>query len=495
MSWLPLLPLIIPLISAVISLLTWLQPVAWHRVISTLGSGALLVAAVALLMVVWQDGIQSVQLADWRAPFGITIVADLFSAIMVLTTAIIAFAVILFSPGTLDMRRESFEYYPLMQALVTGICGTLLTGDLFNLYVWIEVTLIASFVLMALGGELHQMEGALKYVVLNLVSSALLLMTIGVIYGITGTLNMADIAVKLETSSESGIALVLAMMLLVSFGIKAAAFPLFFWLPASYHTPPIAIIVIFAGLLTKIGVYALVRVFTLMFTFDTEITHSLILVIAGLTMVTGVLGAVAQYDTRRLLSFHIISQIGYLLMGLGIFTKSALAAMIFFMVHVILAKSALFMVSGYVNRIAGSYDLHRLGDLYRTRPGAAILFLIPALSLAGLPPFPGFFAKYALIRAGLERDQYFIIGTAIVVSVLTLYSMIKIWNEAFWKPAPEPIRAQEGPATLLVPTIAVIVIIVALGIGAGPMFELSNAAAEQLLDRTQYIEATLGEMP
>jgi multicomponent Na+:H+ antiporter subunit D len=232
-----------------------------------------------------------------------------------------------------------------------GVSGAFLTGDIFNLYVWFEVMLIASFVLLSLGGEKAQIEGAFNYVTLNLLSSALFLAAVGILYGMVGTLNMADLSIKLQTLQIPGLATVLAMLFFIAFGIKAAVFPLFFWLPASYHTPPVAVSALFAGLLTKVGVYSLIRVFTLLFLEDVNFTHNLILVVAGLTMVTGVLGAVAQYDFRRLLSFHIVSQIGYLLMGLGLFTVSSLAAAIFFMAHVILAKSTLFLVSGVVHRL------------------------------------------------------------------------------------------------------------------------------------------------
>jgi multicomponent Na+:H+ antiporter subunit D len=274
-------------------------------------------------------------------------------------------------------------------------------------------------------------------------------------------------------------------------------FPLFFWLPASYHTPPIAITALFSGLLTKVGVYALVRIFTLIFVQDVDYTHTLLLVIAGLTMVTGVLGAIAQTEVRRLLSFHIISQIGYLLMGLGLYTELALTGVIFFMVHVIIAKSALFLVSGVVRQVAGSYDLKQLGGLYRTNTGLAALFFLPALALAGLPPFSGFWAKLTLVRAGLGTQEYVIVGVSLVVSVLTLFSMTKIWAEAYWKDRPaesaplQPLAAQRRFA-LLAPVILLAALTGLLGIGAEPLLALGQGAAAQLLNPSEYIQAVLG---
>jgi multicomponent Na+:H+ antiporter subunit D len=412
-----------------------------------------------------------------------------------------------YSLASMDPGRESHGYYPLFHILLMGVSGAFLTGDIFNLYVWFEVMLIASFVLMALGGERAQMEGALKYVTLNLVSSALFLASVGILYGEAGTLNMADLAVTLRETGHTALVDTLAMLFLVAFGIKAAIFPLFFWLPASYHTPPAAVSAIFSGLLTKVGVYALIRIFTLLFVQNVEFTHTLILVLAALTMVFGVLGAVVQNEFRRILSFHIVSQIGYMIMGLGLFTLNAVAGSVFYIVHHIIVKTNLFLVSGVTRRLAGTYELKKLGGLYFLYPGVAVLFLIPALSLAGIPPLSGFFAKLSLVRAGLETEQYWIVAAALGVSLLTLFSMIKIWNEAFWKadpkasietPAPEP----GGPVVegvggnlwgTLAPISLLALITVGIGLAAQPVFDLALGAAEQLMDPEIYILAVLGE--
>jgi len=499
MNVLLVLPILIPFFGAAALLLLWRWRIA-QRCLSLAGSAGLLLAALSLLRAVYANGIAAVQIGGWPAPYGITLVADVFSALMVVLAGFMGLAVVIYSLATIDAGRESFGYYPLLQVLLMGVCGAFLTGDLFNLYVWFEVLLMASFVLLALGGERAQMEGAIKYVTLNLISSALFLAAVGILYGMVGTLNMADLAVKLRANSEPGLTLAVALLFFIAFGIKAAVFPLFFWLPASYHTPPVAITALFSGLLTKVGVYALIRTFTLLFVDESGRTQMLIIAIAGLTMVTGVLGAVAQYDFRRLLSFHIVSQIGYLLMGLGVMTSAALAGAIYFMVHVVLAKSALFLVSGVVHRLRGTYDLKALGGLYAARPWLAILFLIPALSLAGMPPLSGFFAKLALIQAGLTAERYVIVGAALAVSLLTLFSMIKIWTEVFWKSPPQPAthsaanqpRLPIGETTaLLAPIIAMAVIIVALGVGAEPVMSLAQKGAEQLIDSRAYVQTVL----
>jgi multicomponent Na+:H+ antiporter subunit D len=501
MKWLLVLPVIVPLVTAAVSLLAW-RSRALQRLLGTAGSLALLASGLLLLQWVLENGVQATQISNWPAPFGITLVADVFSALMVTLAGFMGFAVVVYSLGSIDSRRESFGYYPLLLILLMGVCGAFLTGDLFNLYVWFEVMLMASFVLLGLGGERAQIEGAIKYVTLNLVSSALFLAAVGILYGLAGTLNMADLAVKLKEASRPELTTTVAVMFLVAFGIKAAAFPLFFWLPASYHTPPVAVSAIFSALLTKVGVYSLIRVFTLLFVDDPGYTHSLILIIAALTMVTGVLGAVAQYDFRRLLAFHIISQIGYLLMGLGLLTTSALAGAVYFMVHVVLAKSALFLVSGVVYRLRGTYDLKQLGGLYLSRPGLALLFLVPALSLAGIPPLPGFFAKLALIQAGLVSEQYAVVAAALGVSILTLFSMIKIWTEAFWKEAPSgeiqgSASAWSSGATTLVlaPVVVIAFLIVGIGLAADVLFNFAFEAGRQLVNPRGYIQAVLGTQP
>ncbi len=360
--------------------------------------------------------------------------------------------------------------------------------------------LIASFVLMALGSERAQMEGAIKYVTLNLVSSAFFLAGVGIVYGMTGTLNMADLHGRLAAVEDPRLVTAPAMLFFVAFGIKAAVFPLFFWLPASYHTPPPAVSALFSGLLTKVGVYAILRVFTLLFVQDTALTHRVILVVAGLTMITGVLGAVAENEFRRILSFHIVSQIGYMIVGLGLLTPLALAGSIFYIVHHILVKANLFLVSGIAERICGSQRLAEMGGLYRARPALATAFLIPALSLAGIPPLSGFFAKLILIQSALEIEAYATAAVIVGVGLLTLFSMSKIWMEAFWKPAPPEAAASNGwerpsAAVLLVPVATLALFTVAIGIFAEPLLDLSRSAAAELLDPSSYIAAVMGEKP
>ncbi|MEM7112924.1 MAG: Na+/H+ antiporter subunit D [Chloroflexota bacterium] len=489
-----LLPIILSLFAAIFNILAWNHR-STQRGITIVTTAVNLILATRIFQVVYQQGPQSVQASGWPAPFGITLVADLFSAIMVLITALMGLTVAIYALADITPERESLGYHPLYHTLLMGIYGAFLTGDVFNLYVWFEVMLISSFVLIALGGGRAQLEGAFKYVTINLISSAIFLGAAGLTYGVAGTLNMADLHTFLD-AAPSGFVTTLSMLFLIAFGIKAALFPLYGWLPAAYHTPPAAISAIFAGMLTKVGVYALIRVFTLLFDQDVGFTHLTVLMLAaGLTMVVGVFGAASRGEFRRILSFHIISQIGYMIMGLAIFSPLALAGAIFYIIHHIIVKTNLFLVSGVVNRMQGSYDLSKLGGLYKSHPGLGLLFLIPALSLAGIPPLSGFWAKFVLVRAGLEAEQYWIVVAALFVSVLTLYSMMKIWQYAFWQKRPEGERplpmSQNGRLLRLAPIAILALCTIIIGFSADFVFEVAQEAANQLLDPTLYLATVL----
>lgn len=478
---------------------------AWSRAtrwIGLAGTTALLAAAIALAVEV-QGGIQVAHTGAWPAPYGISLVADGLSAIMVLMTGITALLMAIFSNATMDTRRLKDGYYFLFFVLLAGVNGAFLTGDLFNLYVWFEVLLIASFVLIVLGGTRRQFGGAVKYVTMNLVGSVVFLSAVGIIYGNTGTLNMAHLATRIPEIESGSVRQASYGLLLVAFGIKAGVFPLFSWLPASYHTPPHVVTTLFSALLTKVGVYALIRASTLLFPAEHAQFQPFVLVVASLTMVCGVLGAVAQYNLRKLLSFHIVSQIGYLIFGVALATAGSLAASIYFMVHVMAAKGALFVSGAFMHYLRGTSDLKQLGSFAATRPAFALLFAVPALSLAGLPPFSGFVGKYALVKAGLEGGAYITVFVSLAVSILTLYSMTKIWNEAFWKAAPREVHAHVPERQLsrvqtwgiLAPGVVLAAFSVLLSVAAAPLLAVSTAAAAELLDPQAYISAVLGVAP
>ncbi|MEV8465943.1 Na+/H+ antiporter subunit D [Fluviibacterium sp. DFM31] len=496
MIWILVFPLMIPFVTAVLSFLYRDRELG--RWIAVSGSALAVLAALALMKQVLSVDVVAGQMGEWAAPFGITLVADRLSAIMVLLTAISGLAVTLYATAEIDQTLENLGFHAILQILLGGVTGAFLTGDLFNLYVWFEVMLISSFGLLILGGERRQIDGAVKYVTLNLVSTVLFLSGIGLLYGVTGTLNMADLRGAVAASDRQGVLTVISVFFLIAFCMKAAAFPLFSWLPASYHTPTFAVSAIFAGLLTKVGVYSLLRLFTLIFDNEDSFAQDILIWVAVLTMVTGVLGALAQTEVRRILSYQIISSIGFLLLGLAIGTPLALAGAIFYLMHNIIVKVLLFLVAGVMERLSGGSDLRFTGGLYKSAPLLAVLFLIPAFSLAGFPPLSGFWAKVLLVKATLDVQAWVVAGVALAVGLLTIYSMTTIWAEAFWKAHPdgrEPVVDDLGPdkVGMLTPIVALCGLSLILGFFPQPFITLAEAAAAQLLDPSAYLAAVLGE--
>ena len=466
-----------------------------QKICHLVGAITLLIAVIVIFIVTQQKGILVLQIGDYQAPFGISIVIDLLSAIMLVVTGIVAFCVALYALSDIKLFQQHLGFYPVYWILLIGIFGAFSTGDMFNLYVWFEVILIASFVLMALGNRRIQLDGTIKYVAINLISTMLMLTAIAMLYGMVGTLNMADLSVRLSYYSNTNIVMATVLLLAITFSIKAALFPLFFWLPASYHTTSVSASAIFAGTLTKVGIYALIRLFTLIIP-NNPITLKLLLVFSSLTMLTGVFGAVSQYNFRRILSFHIISQIGYIAMGLSIHTPLALTGAIFYIVHHIIVKTNLFLISGVINQLGKNFDIRVLNGFYHHYPILAILFFVPALSLAGIPPLSGFWAKLSLLQAAFANHHYIIAAIALIVSFLTLYSMIKIWSQVFWteKSGFQKVHVllKGEKFSLLVPVIVLTSITLAIGCSPQLFFHVMNQASVQLLNINQYIHAVLG---
>ena len=513
------MPILLPLAAAAICLGLWGKPRA-QSVAAAVAQAATLAAAIILFFKVRSEGILVLHAGDWGAPIGISFVADLLAVVMVLLGAIVGLAVMVYSIAATSDRNAGNGHYPLCLCLLAAVSGSFLAGDIFNLYVWFELMLLSSFVLLTLGGERGQLEGGIKYVTLNLVSSAIFLIGVAFLYGVTGTLNMAHLSIRLDNEASPALATALGSLLLISFGIKAAVFPFFFWLPASYHTPPVAVSALFSGLLTKVGVYALIRACTLIFDQEPGIIGNAVLLVAGLTMLTGVLGAVAQNDIRRILSFHIVSQIGYMLMGLGVaivvvskadpneavpqVAALALAGSVFYIIHHIIVKTNLFLIAGAVLQRRGTTNLKKLGGMMGTDPALAALFFVTAMALAGIPVLSGFWAKLVLVRGGLEAGSYPIVAVSLTVSILTLLSMTKIWVGAFWGEAPPADENTKDPHVsnkaqtsigmrwcLTAPIVVLAALAVLIGVAAGPIYDVSRAAADQLLNPEDYIRTVL----
>ena len=499
------LPVLLPLLAAALSFLCVRRP-ALQRALSLVALAVTTGAACLLLAAADADGARVVQAGGWAAPTGISLVADRLSALLLVVSQLVLLAVLVYAigQGTADgSRAPRAAFHPCYLVLAAGISLAFLTGDLFNLFVAFEVMLVASYVLLTLGGGAAQVRAGMTYVVVSLLASVLFVTVVGLVYAATGTVNMADAAVRLQDVPD-GVRLGLGLTMLVVFGIKAAVFPLFSWLPDSYPTAPSPVTAVFAGLLTKVGVYAVLRTQTLLFPRD-ETIAAVLLVLAALTMVVGILGAVVQDDVKRVLSFTIVSHIGYMLLGLGLYSAAGLAGAILYTVHHIVVQTTLFLVAGLVERRSGTSSLARSGGLQHVAPLLAALYLLPALSLAGIPPLSGFVAKVGLLQAGLDDGGVLAVTgvvAALVTSLLTLYAVGRVWTRAFWGPVAEVVRDADledavdvgvtrTPRLMLGATTAAVVGGLLITVVAGPLHALSARAADDLLERDAYVSAVL----
>lgn len=452
-------------------------------------------------------GIFVSQMGAWPAPFGISVVFDSLSGLLLAASSLVALGCYVHSFSTVEPTAEKRYFHALVQLLMFGVNLAFLTGDLFNLFVSFEIMLMASYCLLTFGGTRLQMTQAYKYVLLNLIGSTVFVIGAGLVYGMTGTLNFADLALFVAERQAQGRALppgfaALSIALLLVFGLKGAIFPLWFWLPDTYYTCNVSIAGLFAGMLTKVGIYAIARTFPMIFAHGgsdaAKIVMPILAISAAFTMFLGVLGAVSHHNIRRILAVHVISQVGYMVFGLALMTQIALAGCLFYMIQHMVVKSCLFLCCGIIERHTGTDDLDRSGGLLRRDWYLALVFFIAAMSLVGLPPLSGFFGKLVIVREGWDTRWWLSIF-GLLTGALTLLSMLKIWSYCFWSPqaaaierTPEnlPNRGSLRPAyagaTLLV------LVALFLGFGAQPVYEIAFRAGRQLADPDEYIAAVLG---
>ena len=453
-----------------------------------------------LLWYVDTHGIQVSMLAGYAAPYGIAFVADRLACIMLCLAMLVGSVVLAYATFTVTPFQQRHFFFPLFHVVLLGVNWSFITGDLFNLFVAYEVMLIGSYGSMMVGGGRAQVRQTLMYVAINLLGGALFVVGLGLVYALVGTLNMADVAQRTATmvGPRADAVTLASMVLLVVFALKAATFPVFFWLPDSYPVVPSGVNGYFAGVLTKVGIYSLLRVFVMVFRQEGHtVAIELLLMLSGFTMLLGVLGALCQWEPRRILSWHIISQVGYMVMGIGLaahdaVAQAAVAATVFYIVHHIIVKSSLFLAADIAEKVAGTHHLKSMGGVMALAPGAALLFLIGALSLAGMPPFSGFLAKLVVLRVGLADGRFVVVAIAVVTSFLTLLSMSKIWAYAYWG-APRrgaPAGSWRGPAGATAVLVAATVL---LGVLAQPFLRLADATASDVVDPRAYIGAVLGE--
>ncbi|RRD44383.1 Na+/H+ antiporter subunit D [Buchananella hordeovulneris] len=493
MTWIVPLPVLIPLLSAGLVLALSHLP-RLQQVISVAALTASLVSAVTMLFAVGQ-GPLVLDIGGWAAPVGITLVADRLSVLMLVVSVAVTLGVLIYAigQGLADgaKRAPVAIFHPTFLLLSAGVSNAFLTGDLFNLYVGFEILLVASFVLISLGGTRSRIRSGTVYIVVSLLGSVLFLTALALVYAATGTVNMAQLAQRLP-EIDPGVALLLQVLLLTAFGLKAAVFPLSAWLPDSYPIAPAPVTAVFAGLLTKVGVYAIIRTQVLLF--PSGQLDTVLIVLGMATMLVGILGAVAQDDLKRLLSYTLVSHIGFMIWGVAVASRASLAAAIFYVAHHITVQTALFLIAGIMERKGGYTDLRELGSLAKKAPLLAILFLVPALNLAGIPPFSGFVGKLGLLSASATRASgwdYAMIAVALLSSLLTLLAMLRVWNMAFWQEAPQDYRAPRTPRIMSAAATGIVAVSLLLTVVAGPLVGYATGTATALLQRSPYIQAVL----
>lgn len=499
------LPVAVPLLCAGLLLAVPYRPI-WHRSVVLAVTTGVLALAVALLLQT-RDGTVVVQrIGGWPAEVAISLVADTFAALMLTVTAVVVLACVAFAAGSGADRVPQIA--PLILVLTAGAYGAFLAADLFNLFVMVEVMLVPSYALLSLGGGARRVSASRVYVPVNLLASTILLTGVGLLYGVTGEVRLAALAGAARDSAAAALA---GGVILLALAVKAAVVPLHGWLPRSYPSAPPAVVALFSGVLTKVGVYALIRIFAVLFDGAPQLRWVIALA-ALVSMVVGVLAAVGEGSMRAVLSFHLVSQIGYVLLGLALFSVASLAAAIFYLVQYILVKTALFLCAGAVSAGYGTDRLDRLGGLSRREPLLVAAFGGAALSLAGMPPFSGFAAKFLIMRAAAMEHAYVSLAVALVVSLLTLVSMLKIWDAVFWRPEPDGEREQGRPAresrgvqqvagvglatslrpALIVPALMLTGLTLLLGLAAAPLLVLAETAASGLVDSSGYVRAVTG---
>lgn len=473
-----------------------------ERAVNLGACGVLCAYVFWLLAYVDAHGIQAAAIAGYPAPYGIAFVADRLACFMLCLAAIVGTVALLVSLPSLSAKQERYFFHPLFQILLTGVNWSFITGDLFNLFVAYEVMLVGSYGCLMVGASRPQIRQALTYIAINQLGGALFVVAVGLVYATVGTLNLADLAARTAALEGSRAAIVTAvsMILLVVFALKSASFPLFIWLPDSYPVVPAGVNGYFAGLLTKVGIYSLLRVFVMTFQQPgRELPLNVLLAVSGFTMLLGVLGALCQWEMRRILSWHIISQIGYMLMGIGLaahvgLAPAAVVATVFFLGHNVIVKSSLFMLAGAAEAVSGARKLKEMGGVAALAPMLAAGFLIAAFSLAGMPPFTGFIGKLLLMQAGLAAGRNWIVAIAVLTSFCTLLSMLKMWSYAFWR-APRPSTAVGGWGRMAAPTAVLVALTVAFGVWGQPVLRFLGQAATEITQPSAYVTAVLGPHP
>lgn len=491
MNNLLVLPVLIPMCTAVL-LMFFKDRTRLQRAASAVSSLLGTAAALLLVLRVHKEGILTLHMGGWAPPHGIVFVSDPFAGLMVLAASLAGSAIMLYSFCTIGEERERTYYYVFYHFLLVGVNGSFLTGDIFNLFVFFEVLLISSYALISLGGTRVQLKETVKYLLINIVSSTLFVASVAYLYAAAGTLNMAQLSARAAEAGQGGVLNVIAVLLLIVFALKGGLF-LFFWLPESYSAPPLAVRALFGALLTKVGLYAIIRTFTLVFAYDAGFTHTLIAWMAGASMVLGGLGAVAYNDIPRILNYNVVVGVGFAALGLAAATPDALDGAVFYVLHDLLSKGLLFILGGLIILAAGSEQLEDMGGLIRRYPLIGWMFFVLALALTGIPPLSGFAGKVFIIRGALDSGMLTLAMIGLGSSFLVLYSLMKIFMKAFWGSEPEGERPRPQVKGAAAAAGALFVPVVAMGVFPEQVYAFISQAGHVLAEPSLYIKAVLKE--
>lgn len=483
------LPIILPLLTA-LGALFWWRPSGARRSAVALATAAQLGVAAWLVARTAGGATLVLGIGGWGARAGIVLAVDALAALMVLLACVTVLGAVTYGFAESRIAHEHPLRLPLVQFMLMGINLSFCTGDLFNLFVGFEVMLIASYALLTVEADDWEIKQAYPYLALNLVGSTLFICAAGLMYALAGTLNFALLHLRLAGLADDPRLLVLGFLFLFVFALKAGVFPLHYWLPNSYPTLATPLAAIFAGLLTKVGVYVLVRMLGTVLPHTLTPLHTTLAALAGLTLLVGALGSVARGFVRGILAFQVVAAVGAMVIALGWFTPVAVTACVFYLIQDVIVKAGLLLAGGVAARLSGTDLLSRMGGLWKPVPALGVVFLLLALSLAGVPPLSGFWAKLALLQAGLAEGAYAGVALVLVSSVLTLVAMLRIWHAAFWRPAVTP-PGFDRPGWRALTAIAALFAAgsLALGLGAEPVYRLAHTAAAAALAPAPYVQA------